>query len=657
MGLFDKIKRSAGQQTPAGAQPDRAPAQPNQIKAYDKYGRELMIPAEKWRNEVLPGQISRDWNDSAALYRTIVLAAQDGFHADVLAASRRMHALAPADEGVVCLHGIVLSKNGLADEAEKLFRDYLGSRPGSAYVLCNLAKVVDAHGDHAEAEALLWQSLTIDPNQDNGLLWWGATHSDRTGQAGFLQAMEKVAVLPGSWRAQLWLARKALEGKDLETALGYYRTVLDRAPDEPDALMMISGDLGNSGYVEQIVHVLAPIYAVEKHGPLAGLNLLQAYLATKDLAGAKRLLHELFELNRPDLREHLIRFSQECDKLKDELEPMKQEQAPPAIEWAILATPVWFPDLENPGWLLPKKRDAERILFLTLANTSRSTVKEAMKQKTDDIGRLTRSIPLYLAEAFLFETGFIAASALPLVNGRYPVVSGADWSKDHVLQLARSQDRKINYVVTGSMAEEAGEYTVSFHVWNIAAEAETASFSQTGGKSRIGRIMAALQGDLLQFFRQPSAKLSAGGQRFYYAPGADLMDEYLTAIGQSLTLLLARRAGNGDELWGERALLGIPLGLSLKMPDAPIPKLMFLAGLIRNKGYGSEIYREFKPPLTALLEDGPSDSALVRLAPLVHRLFDDPEEFLLCKERLQKSASGDYAAWLDHLSFTSPDRD
>lgn len=626
---------------------------PKLIKAYDKYGRELLIPAEKWRTELLPGQIEREWKEPKALYHTIAFAVQDGFEADVLEASRRMCALAPADEGVVCLHGIVLLRNGLAAEAEALYRAFLSDHPESAYVLTNLAKVLAERGDDPGAQELLWQSLILDPNQDNGLLWWGAIYQERAGDAGFVDSMRKVAEIPGSWRAQLWLARKALEANDLETALGLYKTVLDRAPDDPEALMMISGDLGNNGYVEQIVRVLGPVYVPEKHGPYAGLNLLQAYLATKDLAGARRVLHELFELNRPDLRAHLVRFSEECDKLKDELEPMTQDPALSAIEWSLLPTPVWYPDLDDPVWLLPKKRpDAPRILFVTLANTTRMGTQAPVKQKTDEIGRLTRSVPLYLAEVFLYETVFAAAAALPLVNGHYPVVSGVNWSKEQVMALARAGARAMDYVVTGSIAEEAGEYVMAFHVWNIAAEEETASFAQTGGKSKIGRIVAALHGDLLQFFARPAQPSSLPISGVYRAPGAEIIGEYLAAVAQSLALLLARRAGAGDELWGERSLLAGPLDVSLSMAGAPVPKLMFLAGLIRNKGYGSEIYREFKPQVLALLSDAPPDGPLARLAPLVYRLFDDPEEFLLAKDRLIKDAAGDYAAWLTRLQFS-----
>jgi len=35
-------------------------------------------------------------------------------------------------------------------------------------------------------------------------------------------------MLPGSWRAKLWLARDALEKKDLDGAVSQYRQVLEQ---------------------------------------------------------------------------------------------------------------------------------------------------------------------------------------------------------------------------------------------------------------------------------------------------------------------------------------------------------------------------------------------------------------------------------------------
>jgi hypothetical protein len=42
--------------------------------------------------------------------------------------------------------------------------------------------------------------------------------------------MQKVASLPGSWRAQLWLARDALQATHKDEAMALYRSAFERLP-------------------------------------------------------------------------------------------------------------------------------------------------------------------------------------------------------------------------------------------------------------------------------------------------------------------------------------------------------------------------------------------------------------------------------------------
>ena len=51
------------QPTPAKLPPPKDPAQdPNMIRVYDAYGRELFITKEEWRKNILPGSIQSNWN-------------------------------------------------------------------------------------------------------------------------------------------------------------------------------------------------------------------------------------------------------------------------------------------------------------------------------------------------------------------------------------------------------------------------------------------------------------------------------------------------------------------------------------------------------------------------------------------------------------------
>ena len=180
----------------------------------------------------------------------------------------------------------------------------------------NLAKARSAQGDKIEAEGLLWQALLLDPNLENAVQWWGAIHRERGGVAGFLEAMQRVAALPESWRAQLWLARDLLAHKQPTRALELYRSVLPLAVEHGDALMMITGDLGNSGYKHDAVHLIAPLYEPTKHGPFAGINLLQACITIGDASRGREMLRKVETLDRHDVKSILEGLRVQLERLR-----------------------------------------------------------------------------------------------------------------------------------------------------------------------------------------------------------------------------------------------------------------------------------------------------------------------------------------------------
>src|SRR5262249_19933815 len=145
-------------------------------------------------------------------------------------------------------------------------------------------------------------------NQDNALDWWGALHRERDGEAGFLRAMERAAEVPGSWRPQLWLARKALEDGNLAGAMAIYARVLPAAGITGAALMMISGDLGKSGHPREALDLIAPVYDPVVHGPMPGINLVQACIQVGDKTRGREILSTIERLQRHDITTHTNRL-------------------------------------------------------------------------------------------------------------------------------------------------------------------------------------------------------------------------------------------------------------------------------------------------------------------------------------------------------------
>ena len=120
---------------------------------------------------------------------------------------------------------------------------------------------------------------------------------------------------------QLAAARERLDAKDLPGALALYEQILVAAGDRPDVLVTISGDLGTCGYIEPIIELIAPRYDAERHGPATGINLVQAYLATRNPNAAQHLLDILFSLGRPELEERLWGFS---NAIAEQIEAQRQ---------------------------------------------------------------------------------------------------------------------------------------------------------------------------------------------------------------------------------------------------------------------------------------------------------------------------------------------
>ena len=104
-------------------------------------------------------------------------------------------------------------------------------------------------------------------------------------------------------------AKAKLESRDVPGAIAIYNEVLASAGARPDVLVAISGDLGSRGHVRELIELISPHYDAARHGPATGLNLLQAYLAVRNIDAAQHVLDILFSLNRPDLEERLFGFS------------------------------------------------------------------------------------------------------------------------------------------------------------------------------------------------------------------------------------------------------------------------------------------------------------------------------------------------------------
>ena len=550
---------TAMNQSPEGSQA------PEGIRAFDQNGREVLVPREQWAADVLPNMLAEVRSDPDQLYSLILSSLNDGFIQEVAASAEHLYATDPIPARGACVWGIVLMQTGRLDQAEEIFTGYLATHQEDGSVLLNLAKVYASKGDDQRADATLWHALEIEPNLDNGLGWYASLAADRAaqaaaaaatsetaqqaapaaGQAAGTEALLRVATLPGSWRAQLWLARGALAAGDPGSARGLYGEALARAPRPvpPDFLMQMSGDLGGSGHLAELLEFTAPHFVAEVHGLPVGNNLIKAYVDTGNLEAAAAVKDSLRAINRPDWQEGLAFWDAEIVRRRT-VAPGGQDQTgaqPQQIQIGLLRVdgPIWLPPHSPARSIFGEKAaSSPSVTFLGGTAEPPEGPDQPSAELSDAIGRLTRSLPLFFAEQAELRTAAQGRALVPWAVGGPDqpggfVVSASRWPDSVAVQMVAEPANRTEYVVTVHLDAEVEPWTAAL------------AFLRTADGARIGELEAEFEpGDphaaLTQLAGEVVELLAALGPgaspKAYQVPAGAYFSPYLLGMEQLLAV-------------------------------------------------------------------------------------------------------------------------
>jgi tetratricopeptide (TPR) repeat protein len=630
MGLFDKLfgKKPA---PPSAPMPDpRAPAtdppnDPNLMRVFDKYGRELFITKEQWRTNVLPGSIQSNWNNADQLYGVILNSLNDGFRSDVVEAAKQLYKIDTSPVRGACVWGIVLMEEGRLDEAESIFRKFIARHGEDGTILTNLAKVFSRRKDNAQAEQILWHALEVDPNQDNGFGWYEAIHRERGGEEAGLQAMQRVAALPGSWRAQLWLARAALKSPDLEKALSLYRESLARVakPVPGDVLMQMSGDLGNAGHLPEILQLIEPHFDAPTHGLQVGNNLIKAHLDLGQIDAARRILNQLYALNRPDWKENLSYWDTEIAKTKLSTAAVDQ-QAGFKMAMLTIAGPVWLKPDSPAAELFPAKpADSLVVSFLGSSAAVATNSQRIQQQLADAPGRLSRALPLFLAEQAEFGGHARTQTLVPWItepNGGF-VLSGVSWSDEDAANYSRQADLKSDYVVISHLKTQSEPWTAELRVVRAIDGQCLGQVSESFPMAAPAEGIRKLAHQLLELLSRAAEIEPQPLPPLYTVPAAENFPTYLLRLEQLLAVRCSDMEGvQPGFLSGEREIIDGNIQQCLATPGTVSTRLLLAQTLLAMKRVRPDILPEFKERLALLQEEHPLTEPAQSV---VQRLFND----------------------------------
>lgn len=593
----------------AGVGPAAPGAEPPAfVEGVDAFGRRVRVSRDEYRQKLLPELLKAHGSDPERLCMVILQALRDGCAADVLAAANRLTAVDRDVDRALSVLAVVQRDAGEPEAAAATLHELLQKRPQSAAARVGLGMLAHHRGDDAEAESMLWEALQFDSNHPDAVHGWLQLRHRAVGDAGYAAEVDRAAALPGAWRAPLWRARLSLQRGDGDAAAAIYREVLARVPDAgvSDALVMASGDLVQQQRHDLVRELVAPRFVPGRHHPHVGLALLQHHLQQQDHAAGAALLHAMYLHYGHIVGADLQPFTAAFDRLRLSRLPPPPPLSPTArLGLYRLDRPVWYAGLEDPVWLLPTKgADARSVLCFALAVEGTAGLPAG---REEELGRLTRSVPLWLAEQVWLSTPHRGTAVLPMAENGGWAVLGRPWPEDQLVQQVPPDDRDRSLLITGVLRVDGDRRRIDLWVYDCGRGQRLGHAATEGTTAELGRMLLQLMAELWPVLGGPAGHRPPVGDEAHWARYAD-------ALGQHAALVVTQAGGMSKErLYGERYITQWLQQTALQEPRWQPGFWLFTSALAVLNQLGSPIPKEHARVVAELFRQAPPGSAFARL--------------------------------------------
>ncbi len=536
------------------------------ISVYDQHGRKIEVGREAWRKDVLLPNLAANRDRPDTLHGLISDALRDDFAADVLDHARHLADTDPQPRRGALLLGTVLLQLKDFAAARAVFERALGRHGDDAYLLSGLARALAELGDAQGADELIWRALALDPNEEAALGWLAARAEANGGPVAVLAIYARAAMLSGSWRAHLALARAALGRGDTLEAGRLYEEALNRViPPHEDLLTQMSADLGNRGQSELLVRLTRPHFDAAVHGLVVGSNLLRALIDLGRLAEARKLLEQLQARQRPEWLEQLLGWER---KLDDAQKTFVEAAAPSDFIVLTLEQPVWASEALGFDTVLPRKVEGAPRIHIFCASG------EGPPAAAKDLGRITRALPMFFAEELYLRSSAKCAFLLPWRKQGGFIVSAQPWSRELLPADPSPPELLVFMHIDATRSPWRARVTLA------QPEAGAISFAHNIAPGNLAQGAVALLEDLAT-----RATILLGVQRkegdpALATPRNSLLPAYLTALEYALVVEMAARRDAGDSLQiEERAIFDHLLDVATKGGRQLRPRMLLMNAL------------------------------------------------------------------------------
>lgn len=261
----------------------------------NEFGQTVQMSREDYQKKVIPANLDRYWDDKDKLRDFAMELAKEQFNEEAASAADRLLELYGPIESALIFRAVVHMQAKEFERAKTILINCLDRFPASGTACTNLAKIYGAEGDEAKAFEMLETGLFKDPNQENALNLYAQAFVNSGRKDELRRRLETLSSKEGAWRPKLHLARLALTEENLLKAMQWYREAIEGTKDRFEVVMTVTGELGQAGYVYQLIQICEEYWQPDFSYPYAGFNYANALLATDQKEKAIAILRHMQE--------------------------------------------------------------------------------------------------------------------------------------------------------------------------------------------------------------------------------------------------------------------------------------------------------------------------------------------------------------------------
>ena len=293
------------------------------VQVQDEQGRPIAIGLED-----LLGGLEKHWTENPEdLMRGRIFAQElvkHGRHSKAETVLSKIVARGGDAEDWLALGVAQLAQEKL-DKAEATLKGAQNLMKDSPFPSLHLAKVFKAKKDTKAERESIERALQIEPGSVDAWAYLTQVFKDEGGEERAIAKIEELADAPVNAKtAAPYIALQGFFASDEKTrdkAIAYAKKGVERAPQDPLALLCLSALYGQAGKLDEVVKLLAPHEASMQRDVRLAHNYFEALFQSKDMARITALLNKLATSSVREVKQFAIERSRAISQM------LQQQQA------------------------------------------------------------------------------------------------------------------------------------------------------------------------------------------------------------------------------------------------------------------------------------------------------------------------------------------